>query len=71
MGRRNRGRASGCQKRRWPDLPAAEAALLDCRIRAALRGNQRRQEQRAYVCPDCGWYHLTKWAHRYQPRATA
>jgi hypothetical protein len=60
-----------CAKRRFPTLDSAESALLDCRIKASLRGRQNRQESRVYACPRCGGYHLTDWAHRYQPRGKA
>ncbi|MCA1195109.1 hypothetical protein [Saccharopolyspora sp. 6V] len=52
-------RCSHGPKVRYPTRDEAETALLDCRIGAALRGNQRRREARTYRCHNCRGWHLS------------
>jgi hypothetical protein len=47
-------------KRCYPTAADAHDALLSTRIAAALRDtHHRRREQRCYVCPHCGHWHLS------------
>jgi hypothetical protein len=46
-------------KQPFPTETAARSALLDARISATLRNNQRRREQRYYACPHCHRWHLS------------
>lgn len=48
-----------CTKQPFTTLEDAERALLDCQIRRVLKGREKRQERRIYVCRDCGAWHLT------------
>lgn len=45
-------------KRQYPDAHTAQVELVD-RVLQRNRGKAKRQEQRAYQCPDCGGWHLT------------
>lgn len=51
----------GCGKTRFTTQAAAEQAVLAAKVARGLRGNERRREQRAYLCPDCPGkvWHLT------------
>jgi hypothetical protein len=47
-------------KRCYATAAAAHDALLSTRVAGALRDTcHRRREQRCYVCPSCGHWHLT------------
>lgn len=48
---------NGCRKNRYPDKKSALTAR-----NAVLRGHRRNQPKslRAYPCPDCAGWHLTK-----------
>lgn len=49
---------------------AARMALVNAKIKRALRHNQRRREQRAYPCPHRpGIWHLTSQPLRHQEPA--
>ena len=37
----------------------AHLMLVDCRIKAALRGSTKRRERRAYYCGEHNGWHLT------------
>ncbi len=52
---------TGCVTGKLGYATEAEArdALLSTRIAAALGTSGRRREQRCYVCPNCGHWHLT------------
>ncbi|MDN5930792.1 MAG: hypothetical protein L0I24_06980 [Pseudonocardia sp.] len=43
--------ACACGKRWWSSKDAADRVVVEAKIRAALRGNTRRREQRSYRCP--------------------
>lgn len=43
--------ACGCGKQSWPSKDAADQVVVEAKIRAALRGNTKRREQRSYRCP--------------------
>lgn len=57
----------GCGKTRYPNLDAAETALLKCRIRRELRNSSRRRETRAYPCKQCAGWHLTSKPGKARP----
>jgi len=57
-------RTERCGKRRYPTQAAAADALLSTKIVGALRGKQKRQECRYYLCPDCKGWHLTSKPER-------
>lgn len=41
----------GCGKRAWVNRDEADQFVVTAKIKAGLRGNQRRREQRTYPCP--------------------
>ncbi len=54
------GRHPDCPAERFPTLPAAQAALLGRRARAALSGSPHTQHRTAYPCSACGGAHLIR-----------
>jgi hypothetical protein len=57
MAERGRRTCTTSRKRRYRDELAAKIALSD--IARRRRTRRHREEVRAYLCPDCGGYHLT------------
>lgn len=52
--------SQGRPKHTFTSEQDAKDALLEAKIKAGLRGNRRRREQRTYECPvRPGWHHLT------------
>jgi hypothetical protein len=51
----------GCGKVRFASEAEAQQAVLDAKIARGVHGTARRQEERAYLCPDCpgGVWHLS------------
>lgn len=69
-----RQRAKRARDRQWATCnksggytsrAAASLALLDCKIRRAIRRNERRREQCIYYCRACLRYHLTSRPDRF------
>lgn len=46
-------------KVRYASYDEAALVLVDCKIRAALKGKQHRREQWVYYCGECNGFHLT------------
>lgn len=51
-------------KIRYGTEQEATNVLLKAMIQRGLRGKNHRREQRAYLCPECKGWHLTRQAKR-------
>lgn len=62
--------AATCPFERYPDLPTAQAALVQRRARATLARNPHTYDRTAVACEDCGGAHIRR-VGRVQRRAAA
>lgn len=59
-----------CGKQSWPSKAAADRVVVDSKIKAGLRGNTKRREQRSYPCPiKADLWHVTSQAGPSYDRA--